>query len=277
MFVGPPGNLGPMATVVFLHAHPDDEVTTTGGTIARLVGEGHRVVLVTATRGELGEVPDGLLVDGEALTDRRVEELAESCRVLGIARQEFLGYHDSGMAGEDSNTQPGAFAAADVDEAARLLAGILEDEDADVLVAYDEHGGYGHPDHVMVHRVGLRAADLAGTRRVYMATVDRTYLQELMPTVQGTGMEVTPEMNEMFETIGVPGARVTTEVDVREYLDIKRSAMKAHASQIGDTGFFLAMSEDVFTAVWGNEWYVRVRPDSGPSSDGAVREPSLLA
>jgi LmbE family N-acetylglucosaminyl deacetylase len=196
--------------------------------------------------------------------------------VLGIARHEFLGYHDSGMAGEDSNQRPGAFAAADVDEAARSLASILQDEDADVLVAYDEHGGYGHPDHVMVHRVGLRAAELAGTERVFMATVDRTYLQELMPSVQGAGIEVTPEMTEMFETIGVPGSRVTTEIDVRRFLDVKRSAMRAHASQIGDTAFFLAMSDDVFTAVWGNEWYVRVRPDAGSHDGISVREPSLL-
>ncbi|HEX3566735.1 MAG TPA: PIG-L family deacetylase [Acidimicrobiales bacterium] len=264
-----------MATIVFFHAHPDDEVTTTGGTIARLAAEGHRVVLVTATRGELGEVPEGLLAEGEALPDRRAEELAESCRVLGIARQVFLGYGDSGMAGEDSNTSPGAFAAADVVEAARVLAGILREERADVLVAYDEHGGYGHPDHVMVHRVGLRAAELADTPRVFMATVDRTYLQDLMPSVQGTGLEVTPEMTAMFETIGVPGARVTTEIDVRGYLDVKRSAMRAHASQIGDTGFFLAMSDDVFTAVWGNEWYVRVKPITG--FDSRTREPSLLA
>ena len=263
-----------MSTVVFFHAHPDDEVTTTGGTIARLAVEGHRVVLVTATRGELGEVPAGLLAEGESLPDRRVEELAESCRVLGIARQVFLGYRDSGMAGENSNLSPGAFAAADVDEAALVLAGILRKESADVLVAYDEHGGYGHPDHVMVHRVGLRAAELADTHRVFMATVDRTYLQGLMPSVQGTGVEVTPEMTAIFETIGVPGARVTTEIDVRGYLDVKRSAMRAHASQIGDTGFFLAMSDDVFTKVWGNEWYVRVKPDTGP--DGSTREPSLL-
>jgi len=169
-----------------------------------------------------------------------------------------------------------AFAAADVDESARLLAGILRDEGADVLVAYDEHGGYGHPDHVMVHRVGLRAADLAGTHRVFMATVDRTYLQGVMPSVQRTGVEVTPEMTAMFETICVPGTRVTTEIDVRDYLDIKRSAMRAHASQIGDTAFFLAMSDDVFTAVWGNEWYVRVKPETGPDGTAGEREPSLL-
>ncbi|MGH8996456.1 MAG: PIG-L family deacetylase [Acidimicrobiales bacterium] len=267
-----------MATVVFLHAHPDDEVTTTGGTIARLAAEGHRVVLVTATRGELGEVPDGLLADGETLTDRRAQELAESCRLLGISRQELLGYHDSGMAGEDSNHAPGAFATADVGEAAGRLADVLRDEEADVLVAYDEHGGYGHPDHVMVHRVGLRAAELAGTPRVFMATVDRSYLHTLMPSVgERAGTEVTPEMTEMLKTIGVPGERVTTEIDVRGYLDVKRSAMRAHASQIGDTGFFLAMADDVFTEVWGNEWYVRVRPEAGPERTTGAREPSLLA
>ena len=150
-----------MATIVFFHAHPDDEAIATAGTMAALSDAGHRVVLVTATRGELGEIPEGLLAEGESLADRRRAELTEACRVLGVARQTYLDYLDSGMAGEATNDRPGSFAAADVDEAAAALAGILTEETADVLVTYDEHGGYGHPDHVQVHRVGMRAAALA--------------------------------------------------------------------------------------------------------------------
>src|SRR5579863_3915051 len=150
-----------MATALFFHAHPDDEAIATGGTMARMADEGHRVVLVTATRGELGEVPEGLLSPGETLAERRADELAASCKVLGVARHEYLGYGDSGMAGEPTNKDPACFWQADVEEAAGRLAAILDQEHADVFVTYDENGGYGHPDHIQVHRVGIRAAERA--------------------------------------------------------------------------------------------------------------------
>ncbi len=152
-----------MATAVFFHAHPDDEAIQTGGTMARMAAEGHRVVLVTATRGELGEVPEGFLSPGETLTERRALELAAACDALGVARHEYLGYRDSGMAGEPSNDDADCFWQADVDEAASRLASILDEEDADIVATYDENGGYGHPDHIQVHRVGLRAAERAET------------------------------------------------------------------------------------------------------------------
>src|SRR5579863_299132 len=127
-----------MATAVFFHAHPDDEVIQTGGTMAKMAADGHRVVLVTATRGELGEVPDGLLAPGETLAERRAVELAEACAILGVARHEYLGYRDSGMAGEATNDDADCFWQADVDEAAARLVAILDDEGADVVATYDE-------------------------------------------------------------------------------------------------------------------------------------------
>ena len=168
-----------MATVAFFHAHPDDEAIATGGTMAGLSDDGHRVVLVTATRGELGEVPEGLSEDGGSLAEWRLAELTEACGILGVGRQTYLDYLDSGMAGEATNDRPGSFASADIEEAAGALADILIEEAADVLVTYDEHGGYGHPDHVQVHRVGMRAADLAGTPVVYMATMNRDFMRTL--------------------------------------------------------------------------------------------------
>ena len=107
-----------MATIVFFHAHPDDEAIATAGTMAALADQGHRGVLVTATQGELGETPDGLLAPGETLAQRRQIELDEACRILGVAHHEYLDYLDSGMAGEDTNLRPGSFAGADVGEAA---------------------------------------------------------------------------------------------------------------------------------------------------------------
>src|ERR1700678_4179126 len=159
-----------MATVVFFHAHPDDEAIATGGTMAKMASEGHRVILVTATRGELGEVPPGMLQDGETLAELRQRELDRACEALGVSRREYLGYRDSGMLGEESNEDPACFWQADLAEASLRLASILESEQAEVLTTYDEHGGYGHPDHVQVHRVGVRAAEIAKTPRVFMAT-----------------------------------------------------------------------------------------------------------
>jgi LmbE family N-acetylglucosaminyl deacetylase len=249
-----------MATVLFFHAHPDDEAIATGGTMAALSDAGHRVVLVTATRGELGETPDGLLRPGESLTERRRAELTEACRVLGVARQVYLDYLDSGMAGEETNARPGSFAAADVEEAALVLAGLLDEENAEVLVTYDEHGGYGHPDHIQVHRVGMRAAELAGTPVVYMATMNRDFFRQLAAETAATEWEIPEQQAEAMDTMGEPASRLTTEIDVSSWIERKRQAMRAHVSQIAETSFFLAMPDDLFVKVWGREWYIRVHP-----------------
>jgi LmbE family N-acetylglucosaminyl deacetylase len=247
-----------MATAVFFHAHPDDEAIATAGTMARLARDGHRVVLVTATRGELGEVPEGFLDPGETLAERRALELDAACAVLGVARHEYLGYGDSGMEGEDSNNDPGCFWQADVDKAATRLAAILTAEKADVLTAYDERGNYGHPDHIQVHRVGLRASELAGVPRVFMATVNRDYLNALLATADGAALVAAEGERPPIDNLGVTEERITTAVDVTGFLDQKRRAMEAHASQISETSFFLSMPAEAFAAVWGQEWYIRV-------------------
>src|SRR5436190_20593502 len=130
-----------MATLVCFHAHPDDECIATGGVMRKAADEGHRVVLVVATRGEVGEVPDGFLDDGEQLWERRVQETHAAAEILGAKRVEFLGYRDSGMMGEPTNDGPGTFWTADVEEAAQKLAAILLEEQADVLTVYDDNGG----------------------------------------------------------------------------------------------------------------------------------------
>jgi len=263
-----------MATVTFFHAHPDDEAIATGGTMASLADEGHRVVLVTATRGELGEVADDLLHPGETLGERRSDELARAAAVLGVERQMFLGYHDSGMEGEDSNARDDCFATADRTEAAERLAGILIEESSDVLVVYDEHGGYGHPDHIQVHHVGMAAAELAGTPVVYMATMDRGFMLELRK--QAADMDLASEDDlEGADTMGEPSERITTEVDVTRWVETKRDAMRAHGSQISEESFFLSMPDELFTHVWGQEWFIRVRPEPVGLGDG-TREGGLV-
>jgi len=251
-----------MSTLVTFHAHPDDEAIATGGTMAKAARAGHRVVLVVATRGERGEVAEGHLQPGEELWQRRVEETQAAAAVLGVSRVEFLGYVDSGMAGMPTNDDPASFWQADVEEAARRLADILEEEGADVVTAYDENGVYGHPDHVQVYRVGLRAAELAGTPKFYMNTIDKDFLESSMAAAAEAGIEIPADLPTELD-LGVPGDRITTTVDVVEFLDVKRKAMGSHASQIAETSFFLSMHPEMFRIAFGQEWYILVDAPPG--------------
>ena len=261
-----------MATLVSFHAHPDDECIACGGIIRKAAEEGHRVVLVVATRGEHGEVPDGFLDQGEELWQRRVAETHASAQILGAQRVEFLGYIDSGMMGTPANEAPGSFWTAPVDEAAKKLAVLLDEERADVLTCYDEHGGYGHPDHIQVHRVGLRAAELAGTRRVFQATINRDHIQRGREKFADQAAEAgidAPDVDD--ETFGLPESIITAAVDVTPYLGHKRRAMRAHASQIGEQSFFLTMPDEAFAYAFGMEWFIR--EGQGPG----ITETDLLA
>jgi LmbE family N-acetylglucosaminyl deacetylase len=258
-----------MATLVLFHAHPDDEAIGTGGTIAKAVKDGHRVVLVTATRGEHGEYPDGFLAPGETLAQRREQEMAEAVKVLGIARHVFLGYVDSGMMGTPENDAPESFWRADVEAAAQRLAKILDEEHADVLTVYDENGIYGHPDHIKVWQVGVRAGEIAGTRKVYETTVNRTAWRRraaqgdvpvrTVETVDGVDtLRDIPEgeARTIEFPLGVEEDQITTAVDVRAFVDKKKQAMRAHASQITDESFFMKMPDDVFAEGFGTEWFI---------------------
>jgi LmbE family N-acetylglucosaminyl deacetylase len=248
-----------MATMVTFHAHPDDECITCGGVMRKAYEQGHRVVLVVATRGELGEVEDGFLGDDEELWERRVKETLVAADVLGAARVEFLGYTDSGMMGEPTNDAPGTFWRADVEEAAGRLAAILREEDAEVLTIYDDHGTYGHPDHIQVHRVGMRAAELAGTPRVYQSTANRDAMRRRRAELAPSEVEI-PDLGDDF---GTPEALITTAVDVSAYVTHKREAMRAHASQISEESFFLAMPDDAFAVTFGTEYFIRVGTPPG--------------
>jgi LmbE family N-acetylglucosaminyl deacetylase len=245
-------------TVVFVHAHPDDEAIFTGGTMARLAAAGHRVVLVIATGGELGASPNGAAAPAELAAHREAETDA-AARLLGIGRVAWLGYHDSGMAGDPANTAPGAFWAADAGKASATLAALLAEEDAHAVVVYDEFGIYGHPDHVQVHRIGHRAAADARVPTVYDATVDREYLHFVETHLVEEAI-LSGDLGLVRSHIGVPSVAVDCAVDVRGVLDVKRAAMAAHASQIPETTSALQLPTHHFADVYGWEWYVRSGP-----------------
>ena len=255
-----------MATFVFFHAHPDDEAIGTAGTMAAAAHAGHRVVAVFATRGERGDVPGDLAGHGTLGALREAEAHAAG-RILGAARVAFLGYEDSGMLPEDVPDE--GFAAADVDVAGARLAALLAEEAADALVIYDPTGATKHPDHLQVHRVGCRAAELAGPGgpRVYEAVIAASQLARLV-------RQVTPEGAPDVEVglFAVPDSELTTVVEVGPWLATKRAAMAAHASQIPPDSWFLTLPDDQFAAIWGSESYVdRAAGHAGPGPlDAAV-------
>jgi len=276
-----------MATLVCFHAHPDDESIATGGTMAAAARDGHRVVLVVATRGEKGEPQPGVLADGEELWERRVVETHAAAEILGVDRVEFLGYEDSGMIGDPANDNPACFWQADVAEAADRMAAILRDVDADVLTIYDSHGGYGHPDHIQVHRVGIRAAELAGVDRVFQSTMNRDRIlrqmqenahifeDEVEAEIEGETAEQMQRRAEAAERgeFGSPESVITHAVDVTSQVDVKKAAMAAHRSQIGPDSFFFKMPPEVFAAAFGTEWYIAL---GGERAEDAPFATSIL-
>ncbi|HWD08825.1 MAG TPA: PIG-L family deacetylase, partial [Actinomycetota bacterium] len=226
-----------------------------------------------------GNRPPGIVGPDEDLAERRRAETLEAARILGAARVEFLGYRDSGMKGSPANADPASFLAADVDQAAGRLAAVVRAEAADFLAIYDETGVTGHPDHVKVHHVGRRAADLVGDRlRVVEGTLSRTQARRLIGQARqltGRGGDDAgggsgPSMDIDLDRFGTPDEDVTDWVDVRPFLDHKRRAMAAHASQIAETSFFLDMAPEVFAAIWGQECLIS-------RSDPAFRYDDLLA
>jgi LmbE family N-acetylglucosaminyl deacetylase len=254
-------------TVVAFHAHPDDEALLTGGTLARAAAAGHRVVLVTATAGDAGLA--GGVHAASGLGGVRAAELSAAARVLGCARVEMLGYADSGMDGTAGGDR--SFARTPPAESAARLADILLAEDADVLTTYDENGGYGHPDHVAVNRVGALAALLAGTPRVLEATVDRTLLHRTLQAMRLLRLGRRVEMPDLDRAY-LPRDRITHRVDVRAFTAVKRAAIAAHVSQAsGDAdrtlSLLLRLPRPVFRQVLGHEWFAEPTATSGAGLD----------
>lgn len=245
--------------------------------MAKAALDGHRVVLVTATRGEHGEIVPDVLLEGEQLGIRRVAELFESAAALGIHRVELLGYVDSGMVGTLENNGPYSFWTADVESAARRLALIIQEEKeaADgpvVLTVYDGHGIYGHPDHIQVHKVGVRAAEIAGVDRVFEVTVNRDHLRRLFesfaPALEDSGVDVPDFADSDFDGEGFGSVEdaVTHAVDVSDVLSRKREALGAHASQIGPDSFFMTLPVQAFELGFGTEWFILRGSPRSPGS-----------
>jgi LmbE family N-acetylglucosaminyl deacetylase len=253
--------IGQVRTVVAFHAHPDDEALLTGGTLAKLAAEGHRVVIVVATDGSMG-----------AAADRRLAELRASAATLGAARIAHLGYADSGYGPVLFPDPPGRvrFARADVDEAAARLAGIIREEHAALLLSYDVGGGYGHRDHVKVHQVGARAAQLAGNVRVLEVTWPQEFYTWMYMAAWLSGL-VVRHRPRAARMAGTPRAEITHRVNVRRYAAQKQAALAAHSSQYSGSSraarlmhLLIRLPVPAFALLLGYEWFVEAAPGRCP-------------
>jgi LmbE family N-acetylglucosaminyl deacetylase len=252
----------PPLTLMAVHAHPDDEVISTGGTLARYADEGVQTVVVTCTDGSQGFGPGGVLPgqpghDVEAVAATRREELIRSCAALRVTHLEILTYRDSGMAGWAANDDVASFCNAALEEAAQSVAELIGRYQPQVLLTYNANGGYGHPDHIQAHRVATAAVARTGTvSKVYhtaRSQSDAERLADLRRRLQtdrpGQPRRAVPQ--------GVPDEQITTVIDTRPYLEQKRTALLAHASQLADTLWVNAPQDD-FVDLFGRESFVRV-------------------
>jgi LmbE family N-acetylglucosaminyl deacetylase len=265
-----------MGTLLLVHAHPDDECILTGGVILRAHLEGHRVVLVTATRGEEGEMHNmNAAVARPQLSQIRVDELRECCAILGVDRQEFLGYRDSGMTGAASNEDPRSFLMAPLADAAERLAVLLREERPSVVVTYAADGTYGHPDHLKAHETTLAALDILAEEdwvpnKVYLHAVPRSFVVAVIEVARVAGIDMPPELAEMQ---GVPDDEITTAVDSTELLDRKLAACIAHVSQLHPGLPLATMAAQLFEVAFGIERFVLARGTLGEQRP----EPGLFA
>ncbi|GAA1961228.1 PIG-L deacetylase family protein [Kitasatospora viridis] len=255
-----------MATLLAFHAHPDDEVLLTGGTLARAAAEGHRVVIVVATTS----------MDGEAGPDdsERLAELRTSAAVLGIGRVVHLGYADSGHGAELYPDPPGSvrFVRAETEEAAAKLAELIREEGAQVLLGYDANGGYGHRDHRKVHQVARRAAELVPGVRLLEATLPRERVKRLVSAVRALRIPLRYDHEELARSYA-PRAAITHRIDVRGYARQKQAALAAHRSQLNGGGriapalrALTRLPLPVFAGLLGSEWYVEI-PVERPAAE----------
>ena len=256
----------PPLTLMCVHAHPDDEAISTGGILARYAAEGIETVLVTCTNGELGDGPAGVKPGEPGHTAKevvafRLAELEASCAALGVRHLELLGYHDSGMMGWPQNDAPEAFWRADVGEAADRLAGLMARYRPQVVVTYDEHGFYGHPDHIQAHRVTVGAIERAGVcDKLYYPAVPSSAIPRMAGLLAARGVHLPAEIEDA--PFGTPDEEIGAVVDCAAVAAAKYASLSAHASQ-AENIFFLTLGPEVFGEVFSEEAFVRARDRTG--------------
>ncbi|HEY6296176.1 MAG TPA: PIG-L family deacetylase [Streptosporangiaceae bacterium] len=258
-------------TMMAVHAHPDDEASSTGGVLAAYSAQGVQTVVVTCTNGEFGDGAGGVKPgqdghDEQAVAKQRLAELHESCAILGVTHLELLGYHDSGMPEWDYKDRPDAFCNIPQAEVVGRLTGLIEKYQPQVLITYDERGQYQHPDHVHASVCAQAAFAESGIpAKLYLAAIRPSDWRRLWEALRDAGVDVPnfEETTEDRERAVEAEQRITTTVDIREVLGRKRDALFAHGSQIGEASWFSKVPADVAQDTFGRESFIRAGDRTG--------------
>ena len=258
-------------TLMAVHAHPDDEASSTGGVLALYSDQGVRTVVVTCTNGEFGDAPGGVKPgqDGheeQAVAQLRLAELRQSCKILGVTDLELLGYHDSGMPDWDYKDRPEAFCNIPVADVAARIGGLIEAYRPQVVITYDDNGMYQHPDHVHASRAAQAAVAATGiAAKLYLSALRGSDWLKMWEALREQGVEVpacrdfTPELRQKMAEDEL---RITTTVDIRPVLGRKRDALFAHASQIQES-WFSRIPPEIAAATFGREHFIRASDSTG--------------
>ncbi len=234
------------------YAHPDDEQGVTG-TLRILMDQGARAAILCATRGEVGEIADPSLATPETLGQVREQELRRAAAVVGISEVYFMDYRDSGMDGTAENKDPRAFVNANEDEAVGQIVKVIRQFKPTVIVTFDETGGYGHPDHLAIHRWTTKAFHIAGDsahypeagpafapRRLFYASIPRSARLQMAELFKSQGLSSVFDKLDVNK-YGLPDELITNRVRVDQYLDLKRKSLEQHQTQLNPNNPFMKM------------------------------------
>ncbi len=254
-----------------VHAHPDDEASSTGGVLARYAAEGFTTVVVTCTNGELGDLPGGIKPDAdghdeELVVKTRLDELERACRILDVTHLELLGYRDSGMADWEHKGHADAFCNVPVDVAADRLVSLFETYRPDVVVTYNEDSGYDHPDHIQASRVTMAAAERTGiVRKLYLSAMRGNRFARMRKILEEQGVELPPMPErppQWVKKMEAQEARITTVVDITPFVDRKLTALRTHASQVQDS-FWSKIPTEALADIFAEESFIRIHDSTG--------------
>jgi N-acetyl-1-D-myo-inositol-2-amino-2-deoxy-alpha-D-glucopyranoside deacetylase len=264
-------------SLLAVYAHPDDEAFGTGGTLATYAAQGIPVTVVSATRGEAGEIADPTLAKPDTLGTVRENELRCAARILGIEEPIFLDYRDSGMAGTPENEHPEAFIQIPTEEVVRRLVGIIRRIQPMVVVTFEPNGGYGHPDHIAIHRHTVEAFRAAAdpacfpeqgeawqAHRLFYTAIPRSFFREMRQRLEALGVDTSDF--ERFEQAGAgwPDEDVHVRLDVSTQIDAKWAAMQCHRTQFGSDSLFRRLPEDMGRQIMSHEHFALAWPEDVP-------------
>jgi N-acetyl-1-D-myo-inositol-2-amino-2-deoxy-alpha-D-glucopyranoside deacetylase len=264
-------------TLLAIFAHPDDETFGTGGTLARCAANGTHVALVCATRGEVGEIADPDLATPETLGQVREAELDCAARTMGVEKVILLGYRDSGMAGTPENKDPRAFVQAPGEEVVARLVGVIRRLRPQVVVTFEPHGVYGHPDHLAIHRHTLAAFHAAGDPdrfpeqgepwqpdRLFYTAIPRSMLRNMRDWLTAMGKD-TSDLDQFEEAVASwPEDQLHVVLDVADYVDAKWEALKCHRTQFGPDNLFRQLPEERAKEAISHEHFLLAWPQPDP-------------